>query len=71
MSVKEKTVTDNLTQKQRYKKFISKDTKISKVLNSEAAIFKVILYHDKSGCYVHHKFGLPLENQSIGTFYDK
>ena len=50
MSVKEKTVTDNLTQKQRYKKFISKDTKISKVLNSEAVIFKVILYHDKSGC---------------------
>lgn len=30
MSVKEKRVTGNLTQKQRYKKFISKDTKILK-----------------------------------------
>ena len=57
MSVKEKRVTGNLTQKQRYKN--------SKVLNSEAAIFKGILYHDKSGYYVHHKFGLTLENQLI------
>lgn len=65
MSVKEKRVTGNLTQKQRYKKFISKDTKNSTVLNSEAAVFKGILYHDKSGYYVHHKFGLTLENQLI------
>lgn len=43
MLVKEKKVTGSLTQKQRYKKkFISKDTKNSKVLSLEAAIFKRI-----------------------------
>ena len=35
MLVKEKKVTGNLTQKQRYKKLISKDTKNSKVLKRD------------------------------------